>query len=44
MGPGSAEFKRLPDFMQKMIEKCHEWRGTAAAASDDSGEILVGRC
>ena len=25
MGPGK-EFQALPDFLQKMIEKCHEWR------------------
>ena len=28
MGPNSKEFKALPEFMQKMIDKCHEWKGS----------------
>ena len=28
MGPNSKEFKALPEFLQKMIEKCHEWKGS----------------
>ena len=41
MGPTSAEFRALPEFLQKIVEKCHEWRGqsalppSAAAESDD---------
>ena len=31
MGPNSAEFKALPEFLQKMIEKCHEWRGSGSS-------------
>jgi hypothetical protein len=39
MGPNSAEFKALPEFMQKVIEKCHEWRGSGSSLppeKDDS--------
>jgi hypothetical protein len=26
MGPESREFLLLPDYLQKIIVKCHEWR------------------
>jgi hypothetical protein len=39
MGPTSKEFRALPEFLQKIVEKCHEWRGQGAlpssAESDD---------
>jgi hypothetical protein len=31
MGPNSDEFKSLPEFLQKMIEKCHEWQGKGSS-------------
>ena len=44
MGPGK-EFQALPDFLQKMIEKCHEWAGqgsSVSAAADDSDDPFAG--
>jgi hypothetical protein len=33
MGPQSREFLLLPDFLQKLISQCHEWKGKGFAAS-----------
>jgi hypothetical protein len=38
MGPTSAEFRALPDFMQKIIEKCHEWRGSSTGLPPDKDD------
>ena len=35
MGPESREFLLLPDFMQKIIVKCHEWREKGVAPSKE---------
>jgi hypothetical protein len=31
----NAEFQALPEFLQKMIEKCTEWKGGGTATNDD---------
>lgn len=38
MGPQSEQFKALPDFLKKMIEKCHEWQGTSVAPAPDEDD------
>jgi hypothetical protein len=36
MGPSSREFVMLPEFLQKIIAKCHEWRDTGVSMSEST--------
>ncbi len=38
MGPNSAEFKALPEFLQKIIAKCEEWQGSGSSVPPDDNE------
>lgn len=38
MGPSSREFLMLPEFLQKIVSNCHEWRETGLSASTQEAD------